>query len=217
MAVPKDGHDGRLGYACLKSVRCGLTNLSGLFARPMQVRRDATTLEQVLHDVLSRGTAADQRVLLAGAVAVYLAVPAARANASSVEASDGLIASVDDLGVGIDANAARGVQHARGNAEGVERRGRDGPHVFCLFAPFDIGARVVLLDFVGQVIGIDANFLGEIGDGIGLEALVVARDRLVDFVLQAVDCVAYELVGEARVMTLAAAFDVFLNAVSVDD
>lgn len=50
-------------------------------------------------------------------------------------------------------NAARGVQHARGNAEGVERRGRDGPHVFCLFAPFDIGARVVLLDFVGQVIG----------------------------------------------------------------
>lgn len=90
-------------------------------------------------------------------------------------------------------------------------------HMFSAFFPFGIGARVVLLDFVGQVIGIDANFLGEIGDGIGLEALVVARDRLVDFVLQAIDCVAYELVGEARVMTLAAAFGVFLNAVGVDD
>lgn len=48
-------------------------------------------------------------------------------------------------------------------------------------------------------------------------ASTVARDRLVDFVLQAIDCVAYELVGEARVMTLAAAFGVFLNAVRVDD
>ena len=217
MAAPKDGHDGRLGYACPKSVRCGLTNSSRLFARPKQVHRDVTTLEQVFHDVLCCGTAAEQRVCLASTVAIDLAVPAARANASSVEAGDGLIAIVDDLGVRIDANAARGVQHARGNAEGVERRSCDGPHVFCFFPPFGIGARVVLLDFVGQVIGIDTNFLGEIGDGIGLEALVVARDRLVDFVLQTIDCVAYELVGEARVMTLAAAFGVFLNAVGVDD
>lgn len=183
----------------------------------MQVRRDATMLEQVLHDVLCRGTAAEQRVCLASTVAIDLAVPAARANASSVEANDGLIAIVDDLGVGIDANAARGIQHARGNAEGVERRGRDGPHVFCFFPPFGIGARVVLLDFVGQVIGIDANFLGEIGDGIGLEALVVSRDRLVDFVLQAIDGIADQFVGEAGIMTLAAAFGVFLNAVGVDD
>ena len=78
----------------------------------MQVHRDATTLEQVLHDVLCRGTAAEQRVCLASTVAIDLAVPAARANASSVEASDGLISIVDDLGVDIDANAARGVQHA---------------------------------------------------------------------------------------------------------
>ena len=217
MVAPKDSHDGRLGHACPESVRCGLTNSSGLFARPKRVHRDASTLEQVLHDVLCRGAAAEQRVCLASTVTIDLAVPAARANASSVEASDGLIAIVDDLGVGIDTNAARGVQHARGNAESIERRGCDGPHVFCLFTLFGIGARVVLLDFVGQVIGIDTNFLGEIGDGIGLEALVVARDRLVDFVLQAIDCVAYELVGEARVMTLAAAFGVFLNAVGVND
>lgn len=130
MAVLRGGHDGRLRYACLKSVRCGLTNSSGLFARLKQVHRGATMLEQVLHDVLCRGAAAEQRVCLASTVAIDLAVSAARANACSVEASDGLIAIVDDLGVGIDANAARGVQHARGNAEGVERRGRDGPHFF---------------------------------------------------------------------------------------
>ena len=35
--------------------------------------------------------------------------------------------------------------------------------------------------------------------------------------LVVIDCVAYELVGEARVMTLAAAFGVFLNAVGIND
>lgn len=78
----------------------------------LQISGPLRMLEQVLHDVLCRGTAAEQRVCLASTVAIDLAVPAARANASSVEASDGLIAIVDDLGVGIDANAARGVQHA---------------------------------------------------------------------------------------------------------
>ena len=112
MAAPKDGHDGRLGYSYPESVRCGLTNSSGLFAKLKQIYRDATMLEQVLHDVLCRGTAAEQRVCLASTVAIDLAVPAARANASSVEAGDGLIAIVDDLGVGINANAARGIQHA---------------------------------------------------------------------------------------------------------
>lgn len=151
MAAPKDGHDGRLGYACLKGA-LGLhhAHLTGALRRKcladwfaaglehaqhdvgmgsarclaqtkrfmrrkgpaLQISGPLRMLEQVLYDVLCRGTAAEQRVCLASTVAIDLAVPAARTNASSVEASDGLISIVDDLGVGIDANAARGVQHA---------------------------------------------------------------------------------------------------------
>lgn len=108
MAAPKDGHDGRLGYWIASSQRLGpeLPLYAPQKVVVLQISGPSRMLEQVLDDVFCRGTAAEQRVRLAGAVAVHLAVPTARANASGVEASDGLVAIVNDLGVGVDANAA---------------------------------------------------------------------------------------------------------------